>query len=380
MTPDLPETSLGIRSMLSEDGQLEIALAASPVLPPTADQVVIRVEAAPIHPADLIPLLAGGDPALAKFSVVDDLPRVKLQLSPGALRAQAGRIGVALPVGLEGAGTVIAAGSQTELLAGERVAVMMVSGGLYAQYVTVPAAECAPLPQGLPARDGADMFCNPLTALAMVETLHQTGHSALVHTAAASSLGQMLVRICAEDGIALVNIVRRPEQAELLRNIGAQYVCDSSAPDFAEALHRALVATGAGLAFDAIGGGGMAGELAAAMERAAVERLGVFSPYGSPVHKQVHIYGGLDPSPTILPRRGYGMLWDVGGWAMPPVLERAGPVRKAALVERITAGLSTTFASTYASEISLAQMLERETMLDYCRLATGGKVLLNPTL
>jgi NADPH2:quinone reductase len=340
--------------------------------------VVVRVERAPIHPADLILLLAGTDPARAEFGTVDGLPRVSARLSSDAARAQAGRIGRALPVGLEGAGVVVAAGAQAQALLGQRVAVLAVGGGLYGEFVTVPAADCAPLPAGLSARDGAGLFCNPLTALAMVETLHQTGRHALVHTAAASSLGQMLVKICREDGIGLVNVVRREEQALLLKRLGAERVCNSTTSGFADDLHRALVATGATIAFDAIGGGTLAGELAAAMERAAAGRLGEFSPFGSAVHKQVCIYGGLDSSPTILSRRGYGMVWDIGGWAMPPVLERAGPARKTQLVQRVLAGLTTTFASHYAAEITLAQALERDHMLEYCRLSTGGKFLIAP--
>ena len=379
MTQQIPESCLGIRSKLHGDGLVDVAIVSTPVRAPAENEVLVRIEATPVHPADLIPMLAGADPAQAEFAVIDGLPRVRARLSPAAAQAQAGRIGVALPVGLEGAGTVIATGPQAQALLGQRVALMSVSGGLFGELVTVPATDCALLPSGLAACDGAGLFCNPLTALAMVETLHQTGRAALVNTAAASSLGQMLVRICQEDGIPLVNVVRRPEQAGLLRAIGAEHVCNSADPGFADDLHRALVATGATIAFDAIGGGGMAGELAAAMERAAVERSGVFSPFGSSVHKQVCIYGGLDPSPTIVPRRGYGMTWDVGGWAMPTVLERAGTARKMQLIERIVAGLTTTFASTYASEITLSQALERDIMLAYCRLATGGKVLINPT-
>lgn len=380
MSQTLPETSLAVRSRLDADGALVITLESVPVRPPAADEVTIRVEAAPINPADLIPLLAGIDPATAKFGGRAELPQVSAHLPAAALAAQAGRIGRALPVGLEGAGLVIAAGPDAQDLLGQRVAVLSMGEGLYAQHCTVPRHDCAPLPPGITARQGAGLFCNPLTALAMVETLRQTGQTAMVHTAAASSLGQMLVRICAEDGVSLVNIVRRAEQADLLRGLGATHVCDSSLPSFAEDLHAALLATGATVAFDAIGGGTMAHDLLVAMERAAVERTGCYSPFGSTEAKQVHIYGGLDPAPTRLPRRGCGMTWHVSGWAMPPILAKAGPERTAQLMARIVGGITGTFASHYAEEISLAEALGPAAMLDYCRLATGRKFLINPQL
>lgn len=380
MNQALPASSLAIRSRLDADGTLAITLESVAVRPPANDEVTIRVEAAPINPADLIPLLAGADPAAARFDGTAARPRVLAQLPAAALGVQAGRIGRSLHVGLEGAGLVIAAGPGAQDLLGKRVAVLSMVEGLYAQHCTVPRHECAPLPDGVSPRQGAGLFCNPLTALAMVETLRQTGEQAMVHTAAASSLGQMLVRICAEDGVPLVNIVRRPEQAGLLRELGARHVCDSSQPAFAEDLHAALLATGATAAFDAVGGGMMAHDLLAAMERAAVERTGNYSPFGSSEAKHVYIYGGLDPSSTRLPRRGYGMTWHVSGWAMPPILTKAGQARTAELMARIASGITGTFASHYAKEISLAEALRPAAMRDYCRLATGRKFLINPQL
>ncbi|MGB8365747.1 MAG: alcohol dehydrogenase catalytic domain-containing protein [Rhizomicrobium sp.] len=380
MLSALPGTGLQIRSTVGEDETLVIELADVTIARPDDDQAVVRIEAAPINPADLIPLLAGADPASAQFEGTPERPRVIAQLSPEAVKAFAGRVGRSLAVGLEGAGCVVAVGKNAQALLGQRVAVLSLSAGLFGQYCTVPAAECMPLPEGVTARNGAGLFCNPLTALAIVETLRQTGQKALVHTAATSNLGQMLVRICKEDAIPLVNIVRRQEQVDLLRSMGAEHVCNSSAPSFREDLLSALRSTGAMVAFDAIGGGIMACDLLSAMEAAATKRSAEYSPYGSSEPKRVYIYGRLDPSPTLVPKRNYGMVWGIDGWAMPPILERAGPARAKDLTQRIVDNLTTTFAGHYGHEISLAQALQRDVMLGYCRQATGQKYLINPLL
>jgi threonine dehydrogenase-like Zn-dependent dehydrogenase len=250
--------------------------------------------------------------------------------------------------------------------------------GSFGQYCTVSLAECAPLPEGVTARQGADLFCNPLTVMAMVETLAQIGEMAMIHTAAASNLGQMLVKVCREDGVPLVNVVRREEHVGLLRSLGAEHVCNSSASGFREDLARAVAETGATVAFDAIGGGTMASELLVAMEAAAAARMPAYSPYGSSQMKRVYVYGLLDKGPTVLPRNAYGMLWNVEGWAMPPILERAGPERAMAMTNRIIENITTTFASDYGHEISLADVLRRDAMLGYCREATGQKYLIVP--
>jgi hypothetical protein len=244
----------------------------------------------------------------------------------------------------------------------------------------VSGAECALLPQDVSSRDGADVFCNPMTALAIAETVRLEGHGALIHTAAASNLGRMLLRICREDGIPLVNVVRRAEQAELLIADGAEHVCNSSAGDFAEQLRAAVAATGATIAFDAIGGGGMPGLLLETMEAVAAAKMGFYSPYGSLGLKQVFIYGHLDRSPTVLDNARYGMLWDVRHWAMPQTLARVGPERAAQMQQRVLAGLNTTFASRFTREISLAEALNPEVMAAYARMRTGEKFLINPTL
>ena len=283
-----------------------------------------------------------------------------------------------MPVGNEGAGTVVAAGASpaAQALLGRTVALL--GGAMYAQYRCIAADQCLLLPEGATARDGASAFVNPLTALGMTETMRREGHAALVHTAAASNLGQMLQRICAADGIALVNIVRKPEQVALLKSIGAKHVCDSSAPDFIAALTDALAETGATLGFDAIGGGRLAGQILGAMEAALNRNAKVYSRYGSPVHKQVYVYGGLDTSPTEIVR-SFGMTWGLGGWLLFPFLQKIGPEAAAALKQRVAAELKTTFASRYAGELSLADVLDPARIAVYGRRATGEKFLVDPS-
>ena len=378
--PRVMTTGLQLRSTLDRDGTLTAELVEAEFPAPGPGEVLVRVEAAPINPADLIPMLAGGDPATAEAGGTAERPSCRLRLPPELAAAAVGRFGASLTVGLEGAGTVVAAGAGAETLDGATVALLSHAGGLFAQYCTVAASACVTLPEGMPAREGAAVFVNPMTALAMLETARLDGHAAIIHTAAASNLGQMLLRACIEDEVPLVAVVRREEQAELLRAIGARHVCDSSAADFDETLVAALAETGASVAFDAIGGGDLASRLIAAIERAGDIRSGDFSPFGSSRPQQVYIYGGLDPSPSVLPRIGYGMVWEVGGWAMPPVLERVGPERAGELMARVVAGLDATFASHFGETITLAQMVDRETMLGYCGLATGRKFLVEPWL
>jgi NADPH2:quinone reductase len=377
MDANLPNGGLQIRSTVL-DGRLEIALASQPIRQPGPDDLVVRVEASPINPSDIIPMLAGCSPADGTFAGSTEEPCVSFELSKGAMVALAGRAGQSLPVGLEGAGTVVAAGENAQDLIGKRIAFLSMAMGAFGEYCTVAASDCMVLPDGVTARQGADLFCNPLTVMAMVETLAQTGETGMIHTAAASNLGQMLVKVCKEDGVPLVNVVRREEHVELLRSLGAEHVCNSSAPTFREDLAKAVAATGATVAFDAIGGGTMASELLMAMETAAAGRMPAYSAYGSAEMKRVYVYGLLNPGATELPRHGYGMLWSVEGWAMPPILERAGPERAMALTQRVANNITTTFASDYGREISLAEALSRDVMEGYCRKATGGKYLIVP--
>jgi NADPH2:quinone reductase len=369
-------TGLELRSLVRPDATLEISLAEVPIPTPGSDEVLIRIEAAPINPSDLGLLLANTDMSAATVTGPAHSPVVTAELSAGAMRALTGRVGASLPVGNEGAGTVIEAGSSAgaQALLGRTVAVA--GGSMYAQYRCINAAQCLVLPEGTPASAGASSFVNPLTALGMVETMRIEGHTALVHTAAASNLGQMLVKVCREDQVPLVNIVRKAEQEDLLRGIGAVHICNSASPSFMDDLIKALQATGATLAFDAVGGGPLAGQILTAME-AVSSADATYSRYGSTTHKQVYIYGGLDRTPTVL-NRNFGMTWGLGGWLLTPFLGRIGADGFMALRQRVADGLHTTFASTYTQEISLAEALQPEAFLSYAKQATGQKFLITP--
>lgn len=377
MTADLPDTALELRSLVSSDGTLELSLHEVPVPKPGADEVLVRVEAAPINPSDLGLLVASADMTAATVSGTSERPVVTAPIGQSALKGLSARLDQSLPVGNEGAGSVVAAGSSeaAQALVGKRVAIA--GGATYSQYRVVAAAACLVLPEGATARDGASSFVNPMTALGMTETMRREGHSALVHTAAASNLGQMLVKLCQRDGIPLVNIVRKPEQEELLKSIGAEHICNSSSPSFAADLGAALRATSATLAFDAIGGGTLVSQILNGMEEAANATAAQYSRYGSSVHKQVYIYGALDTSPTVL-TRNFGMAWGVGGWLLTPFLQQAGGETFGRLRARVAAELTTTFASKYTREVSLAGMLQPEAFNEYVRRATGEKFLVTP--
>jgi NADPH:quinone reductase-like Zn-dependent oxidoreductase len=372
-----PDVGLQLRSTVTAGGSLELALVDAPVLELLSNEVLIRVEASPINPSDLGLLLGGADVTTAVASSAGDRPLVVADIDAAVLRSLSGRLGVSMPVGNEGAGTVIVAGESdaAQALVGRIVSVA--GGAMYSQYRSVDAAQCLVLPEGMPARLGASSFVNPLTALGMVETMRREGHSALVHTAAASNLGQMLVKLCIEEHVALVNIVRKPEQAKLLRSLGALYVCDSSSPSFMRDLIAALAETSATLAFDATGGGSLASQILTAMEAAASANDTAYSRYGSTTYKQVYIYGGLDRGATVL-TRNFGFAWGVGGWLLTPFLQKIGPGALAGLRQRVADGLTTTFASTYTREISLFEALDPEVIATYARQATGEKFLMTP--
>ena len=377
MTQSIPATALQLRTLVTRTGELQLSLADVPVPVPQDDEVLIRVEAAPINPSDQGLLFGAADMSTAVASGTAERPVVSARIPETAMRAMAGRLDEAMPAGNEGAGTVVRAGAspQAQALLGRVVAV--IGGAMYSQYRCVKAADCLLLPQDATAVEGASCFVNPLTALGMVETMRLEGHKALVHTAAASNLGQMLNRICLKDGVGLVNIVRSPEQAALLKAQGAVHVCDSSAPDFRDALTDALVATGATIAFDAIGGGRLPGQILSCMEAAIGRTASEYSRYGSAVHKQVYLYGNLDRAATVI-ERDFGMAWGVGGWLLFPFLKRVGPEVAQRLRERVAAELRTTFASRYTREVSLAQALSLEAIAAYGRRATGEKYLILP--
>jgi NADPH2:quinone reductase len=373
----LPSTALQLRSLITRGGELELSLAEVPVPTPADDEVLIRVEASPINPSDQGLLFGAADMATARQEGTAERPVVRASVPESAMRAMAGRLDQSMPVGNEGAGTVVAAGASpaAQALLGRKVAVF--GGAMYSQYRAAKAGMCLPLPADASAADGASCFVNPLTALGMVETMRLEGHKALVHTAAASNLGQMLVKICLKDGVELVNIVRSDEQAALLRGLGAKHVCNSGAPDFRESLTDAIAATGATIAFDAIGGGRLATQILSAMETALLRKAGEYSRYGSTTHKQVYLYGALDLGPTILDRN-YGMAWGVGGWLLTYFLQRVGAAGQQRLRERVAAELKTTFASRYTRQVSLAGALSLEAIADYRRRATGEKYLIVP--
>ena len=377
MSAEIPAEALALRSLVRADQTLELFLDLVPVPEPGPDEVVIRVEAAPLNPSDMGLLFAGADMAAAVASGSAERPVVTAPIPDAAMRGLAGRVGTPVPVGNEGAGTVVAAGGSpaARTLLGKVVAAA--GGGMYAQYRSVNVALCLALPAGATAIEGAASFVNPMTALGMVETMRMENHHALVHTAAASNLGQMLNRLCIEQQIPLVNIVRKPDQEETLRAAGAVHVCNSTSADFMAELIDALTATGATLAFDAIGGGRLASQILTGMEAAASAAAGGYSRYGSAVHKQVYIYGSLDRGPTEL-IRSYGMAWGIGGWLLTPFLQKIGLARVAQLRDQVAAGLRTTFASSYTAQVSLSGALSLEAIAGYGRQATGSKYVIIP--
>jgi NADPH:quinone reductase len=377
MTAGLPERSLELRSTVTSRGTVELSLDEVPVPTPAANEVLVRVEAAPINPSDLGVLIAGADMATATVTGTPQRPVVSATLGAGALSGLTARVDKPLPVGNEGAGTVVAAGESpaAQALLGKTVGIAV--GAMYTQYRAVDAGACLVLPPGATAKDGASSFVNPLTALGMLETMRREGHSGLVHTAAASNLGQMLVKLCLADGVPLVNIVRKSDQEDLLRSLGAVHVCNTTAPTFNADLVGALKATSATLAFDATGGGTLASQILNGMEEAANSTASEYSRYGSAVHKQVYIYGALDTGPTVL-SRNFGMAWGVGGWLLTPFLLNAGADVVARLRARVADELTTTFSSAYTREVSLPGMLRPDAFNAYVKRATGEKFLVTP--
>ena len=367
-----------LRSTVKKEGFLELSLARVPTPEPKPDEVVVRIDATPINPSDLGLLLAGADMSAAKVSGSPEDPVVTAPIPPAVLRSLAGRIDQSLPVGNEGAGLVLRAGTSDEARALVGKTVAIVGGAMYAQFRTIKASQCLVLPPGTTAAEGASCFVNPLTALGMVETMRAEGHAGLVHTAAASNLGQMLTKICVKDGIPLVDIVRRQEHVALLYGLGAKHVLTSGTPTFMDELTDALAATGATLAFDAIGGGKLASQILSCMEAAAGRTAGEYSRYGSTKHKQLYIYGGLDRGPTEL-TRNFGMAWGIGGWLLTAFLQKIGPAHAQKLRERVAGEIKTTFASHYDKELSLAEALRVEAIAVYGKQATGQKYLINPS-
>jgi NADPH:quinone reductase-like Zn-dependent oxidoreductase len=370
-------SGLQLRSLVTSGGKLKLSLERVDTPAPAEGEVVVRVQASPINPSDLGLLLGPADMSTARVTQNEHGPVVTADIPERLMRMVAARADESMPVGNEGAGVVVAAGASPEAQALMGKTVAMLGGAMYGQYRTLPVASCMALPDGTAPAEGASCFVNPLTALSFPEVMRREGFTALIHTAAASNLGQMLNKICLKDGIGLVNIVRNAEQEAILRGIGATHVVNSSAPTFMDDLTAAIVDTGAYLAFDAIGGGKLAGQILTCMEIAANKTAKVYSRYGSTQNKQVYIYGGLDTGPTEL-NRAFGMMWGLGGWLLTPFLMKIGLVEGQKLRDRVVAELKTTFASHYTREISLSEALNPDVIAAYNRKATGEKFLINP--
>ncbi len=359
-----------LHSTLTADNRIRLSLDELDLGSPGPDEVVVRVDAAPVNPTDIALMLSGADLASATVSA----GVVSAPVSPILQEVFAGRVDKAIPIGAEGSGTVVEAGSSpaAQALLGKLVAS---SGGMYATYRKLHVSAVRELPPGATAEDGASSFVNPMTALSFVETMRAEGHTAIVHTAAASNLGQMLVKICKADGVPLVNIVRKSAHVELLRSLGAEHVLDSSAPTFGEELVAAVAATNATIAFDAIGGGTLGGRILDAMERVASRSMTTFSHYGSSTLKQLYIYGSLDRGPTTLART-YGLRWSVGGYLVTTAMRKLGAEAIGRMTKRVAAELKTTFASHYTAKMTLDRLLDLETLRACARMQTGEKYLI----
>ncbi len=374
---NLPATNLTMMSEIKDSGVLDISLVPVPMPTPKPHEVLVKVLATPINPSDLGLLVGAGDVAQAAAEVRDGRPVITAPVPPAGLRAMAGRLNEAMPIGNEGCGLVVAAGDSAEAQALLGKTVAMLGGAIYAEYRCLPVQMCMVLPDGTDPEDGASCFVNPLTSLAFTEVMKAEGHSAIVHTAAASNLGQMLVKICAQDGIPLVNIVRSPAQVDLLKAIGATHVLDSSSATFRSDLVAALTETGATIAFDAIGGGTLGGQILAAMEQAAVARMASYSRYGSDSFKQLYIYGALDLGPTSF-ARSFGFSWSISGFLLTSFLQKAGMETVMRMRQRVVDELTTTFKSHYSHRISLTEALDVATLQAYNAKRTGEKYLIRP--
>lgn len=370
------DTTQQLRSLITSGGELRLSIDEVALDAPGPDEVVVRVEAAPINPSDLAVLLGPADVTTLEVDRSGDRPVTRAVIPERYLGLVQARLGRSVPVGNEGAGVVVDAGSNARQLIGRVVSAA--AGGMYTRYRTVPASGVMVFADGITPKQAASAFVNPMTALGMVSTMRLEGHTALVHTAAASNLGRMLNRLCTAEGIEVVNVVRSSEQAAALSTLGARYVVNSTDADFREQLTAAISSTGATLGFDAVGGGPLAGQILAAMESALLAKDAPSGPYGSPVHKQVYVYGRLDPSPTTVPPT-VGMAWGIGGWLLSYHLARIGAKATRELMGRVVDGITTTFASSYTGEISLAQAIEPDVIRAYQRRATGEKYLIVPT-
>ena len=374
-----PTSMIQIQSAAQNDEVLDVRIVDTDMPTLRDSDVLVRVEAAPINPSDLGLLFGPADMDNAQYSSDSGSPSIKAPIPSHLMSGIEGRIGQNLPVGNEGAGIVVSAGESEEAQALIGKVVGFSGGGAYSEYKAVRANQCIAMPDGTSPAQSASCFVNPMTVLGFVGTMRREGHSAIVHTAAASNLGQMLQKVAIEESFDLVNIVRSKEQEDILRNIGATFVCNSSSETFLSELTEALVTTGATLGFDATGGGRLTSDILACMERAAVSQDASFSRYGSTVHKQVYIYGGLDRNVTTL-NRSFGMAWGIGGWLLTPYIQIAGAEELQKMRERVSSSITTTFASSYTREVSLTEALSKAAVDEYRKQATGQKFLINPSL
>ena len=369
-----PLVGLELRSFISSQGMLELVLEQVEAGNLAENEVIVRVEATPLNPSDIGLLFGPADLSEAKKSGTDERPSMTAPVCASSISRLGSRIDKSLKVGNEGAGVVIRAGAQAADLLGKTVS--MVGGGMYTQYRRIHRDACMVLDDGITSSEGAAAYVNPLTALGMVETMRREGHQALVHTAAASSLGQMLVKLCSEEGIGLVNIVRSDSQVKLLQDMGARHVLNSTSPTFEVDLVDALVQTRATLCFDALSGGSVTGIILDSMETALSHLTSDYQRYGSSIHKQIYMYGILDPRPIVLPR--VGMAWGVGGWLLFDFLEKIGPEAAQKLRARANKALRTTFAIQYKAKISLEQVLTPDVAQMIAKRTTGEKYLISP--
>lgn len=375
----MTDKSREIRSEVTKEGKLNLSIAVIDKPVPKDDEVLLQVEASPINPSDLGLLISfAADLSSISSEGNGDDTVTSMNIHPGLLKTMGPRLDKSMKVGNEGGGIVIDAGKNAKEMIGKTVGVA--GGAMYSEFRCVPAMSCLVMEEGTSPREAASSFVNPLTALGFIETMKLENHTALIHTAAASNLGQMLIKICKTDSVPLINIVRKKEHVDLLQDLGAQYVCNMSEESFMEDLISAIVETGATLGFDATGGGNegkLPGQILSAMEIAANKSAKEYSRYGSDVFKQVYIYGGLDPSPTVL-NRSYGLQWGLGGWLLTPFIAKVGPEKFQEMRDRVAKEIKTTFASNYTQEISLEEMLQPDILKTYAKQATGTKYLVTP--
>ncbi len=362
-----------LKSKISADGLLTISIDEEEIPEPKDGEVLIKVQATPINPSDLGLLVGPAD--ITSINEIEKGKKVEMRVPENLIRSVSARFDQNLPVGNEGAGLVESAGKGAEDLIGKTVG--LAGGAMYSEYRCVSANNCLVMNEGTTAEQAASCFVNPLTALGMVETMKMENHKGLVHTAAASNLGQMLIKICLSENVPLVNIVRKDEHVELLRSLGAKHVCNSSSDSFMEDLVKSLIETGATLGFDATGGGKLASQILTAMEIAANKSATEYSRYGSDQFKQVYIYGGLDRNPTTL-TRSFGFSWGLGGWLLTPFIGRIGIERFGELRQKVADEIDTTFQSKYSKIVSLEEALYKENIQAYTRQATGDKYLIRP--